>query len=222
MKLQRILWLIILFLPCAVFGEEAVYNFETEAIMDTEGPVRQCKQFVFTLTGEGDTDNLDWQIKEDAGAPSPKKVLAILKADAVDTGYPMALLKGKRYQDVDVSVKFKILGGNVNQAAGLVFRAVDSDHGYFVRISAIDNSVVLMRVNKKQLNKLGSGKVSVGLNRWNSLRVEAKGIEINVYYNDTKLFTVKDDVYPLGKVGMVTEADSMTYFDDFTVKTGGP
>src|SRR5262245_15008644 len=161
MKAQRILWLAAVLLPCVAFGEEMVYNFENEAINDA-GAVKHGKEFVCTLSGDGDTDNMDWQIKEDSSAPSPKKVLAILRADAVDTGFPMALLKGKKYQDVDLSVKFKILGGNVNQVAGLVFRAVDADHGYFVRASALDNSVVMMRVNKKQLTKLGSSKVSVG------------------------------------------------------------
>ena len=38
-------------------------------------------------------------------------------------------------------------------------------------------------------------------------------------FNDNKVLTTKDDVYPLGKVGMVTQADSATYFDDFKIVT---
>jgi hypothetical protein len=219
MKAKRIIWLVAAALPCVAFAEEEVYDFENEAVSETETAVKQSQHFIFTLTGDGDTDNLAWEIKQDGGAPSGKKVLAILKADAVDTCFPIVLLKGKKYQDFDMSVKFKIVGGTVNQAAGLMFRAVDVDHSYFVRASAIDNSLVLMRVKKKERTKLNSAKISVGVNRWNSLRVTTHGSEMIVYFNDSKVLTTKDDIYPLGKVGMLTQADSSTYFDDFKIVT---
>lgn len=217
MKATRITLLAATILPCVALAEEQVFNFETESIAVETGAMTQSQTFTYTLTGDGDTDNMAWEVKDDGGAPSGKKVLAILKADAVDTGYPVALLKGKKYQEVDVSVRFKIVGGTVNQAAGLMLRAVDVDHSYIVRASAIDNSLVVLRVNKKQLTKLASTKINVGAGRWNSLRVTAKGAEMVIYYNDSKALTAKDDVYPLGKVGMITQADSATYFDDFKV-----
>ncbi len=223
MKTDRILLFASLLLSASLLRAQDVYNFEGESIKESaETAIKQSQHFVFTLTGDGDTDNMVWEIKQDGSAPSPKNVLAIVKADAVDTGFPMALLKASKFQDFDLSVKFKIVGGNVNQAAGLVFRGVDADHCYFVRASAVDNSVVLMKVNKKQRTKLASAKVNIGTGRWNSLRVVTRGSEMDCYYNDTKVFTAHDVDYPLGKVGMVTQADSITYFDDFTVNTGAP
>ena len=194
------------------------FSFEGETVEHPEGKASQSQHFLFTLTGDGTTDNCEWVVKEDASAPSPKSVLAILRADAVDTCWPMGLLKGaKRYQDFTVSVRFKVLGGTVNQAGGVVFRAVDADHCYLVRASALDNSIALYRVNKAERHKLGTAKANVSTDRWHKLGVTAKGSELQVFFNDAKVLTTKDAVYPLGKVGVCTQADSVTHFDDFTI-----
>ena len=206
MKIHSILLATFLF-PAALPAEEEVYRFEGETITDEPGKPAQSQNFIFTLTGDGDTDNCVWEIKEDSTAPSPKHVLAITKADAIDTSFPMALLKGKekRFQDCTISVKFKITKGTVNQAAGIVFRAVDADHCYLARVSALDNSISVLRVNKKVRQRVATGKVSVPVNRWNALKITLKGTEMSFFLNDNKVLTAKDDVYPSGKVGLVTQ-----------------
>jgi hypothetical protein len=208
--------------PLMAVGQERAFHFDNETITHPEGKAAQSQNFIFTLTGDGDTDNHQWEIKEDSGAPSPRNVLAITKAEAVDTCWPIAFLKGaERYQDSTVSVRFKIVGGTVNQAAGVIVRARDADHSYLIRASALDNSVVLLRVNKKDRARVANARANVSANRWHTLRVVMKGAEFECYLNDTKVFTAKDTTYPLGKVGMISQADSSTYFDDFTVTPAG-
>jgi hypothetical protein len=76
---------------------------------------------------------------------------------------------------------------------------------------------VLLRVNKSERTKLASAKATVGVNRWHTLKVSCKGAELTCYFNDNKVFTAKDAVYPNGKVGVIGQADSVTHFDNFTV-----
>ena len=53
---------------------------------------------------------------------------------------------------------------------------------------------------------------------WNTLRISAQGSLFTVSFNGETLFQVEDSTFPgSGKVGLWTEADSVTYFDDFSV-----
>lgn len=205
------------FLASGALAQEEVYEFESETITHPEGKASQSENFVFTLTGDGTTDNCEWTVKEDSSAPSGKKVLAIVSGDAIDTCWPIGFLRNKQYQDCVVSAQFKIVGGNVNQAGGLIFHARDADHSYLLRASAKDASLVLMRVNKKERTKLGSGKIAIAPNRWYNIKVVCKGTEIECHFNGAKVFSAKDAVYPVGKVGVISQADSVTHFDDFKV-----
>lgn len=174
---------------------------------------------IFTCTMGGSTDNQIWEIQETSGAPSGKKVLAITKGEAIQTVFPVALLRGKenKFQNVEVSVKFRILGGTVGRAGGLAVRAVDVDHCYLVCASALDNTIVMYRINKEEHTKIGSGKANVSDKRWHTIKVVAKGGEMECYFNGSRVFGVSDATYLSGKVGLVSHADSVTQFDDLTV-----
>jgi iron complex outermembrane receptor protein len=54
---------------------------------------------------------------------------------------------------------------------------------------------------------------------WSTLRIKFEGNLFSVYFDGTKLFEVEDETFKgAGKVGLWTKADSVTYFDDFTVE----
>src|ERR1051325_4368898 len=152
---------------CGPVQAQQTFNFDDEQ--------SSLSQFIFTLNGDGDTDNSVWKIEQVSDAPSPKQALAILKADALESSFPMALLKGVKIQDFDASVKFKIAGGTVGQSAGLVVRAVDADHCYVLKASVHDNSLTLLKVNKQTRTKLCSGRIGIHLNHWHTLRITARG-----------------------------------------------
>lgn len=198
-------------------AQDLTVNFEDQTVGE------EPSNLVLTLTGEGTTDNHEWQVREDASAPSPKKVLAILKADALDNGYPAALVRGQKFQNFEATVRFKITGGAVNQAGGMIFRAVDVDHSYLLRASAIDNSLVLLKaVNRRERVPLASGRVTVGKDKWHTLVVRARGSEIQCHFNGARIFTVNDTTYPAGRIGFLSQADSTTCFDDLSVKPVQP
>ena len=121
----------------------------------------------------------------------------------------------------------KPVSGREDQAAGLVWRYRDSDNYYVVRANALEDNVVLYKVERGKRSDLrakGAGllsygrKIDVPSGAWSSLRVVARGSVFVVHFNDQVLFEVEDLTFTQpGKVGVWTKADSVTYFDDLAV-----
>lgn len=61
-------------------------------------------------------------------------------------------------------------------------------------------------------------KVEISHNKWNSLRVIARGQLFEVFLNNKKLFEVENVTFKEpGKVGLWTKADAVTQFDDLKI-----
>ena len=156
------------------------------------------------------------------------KVLAQTDADSTRSRFPVAVRSDVTAADVDLSVRFKPISGRVDQAAGLVWRYRDQDNYYIVRANALEDNVVLYKVEKGKRIDLpvkGEGrtygkKAEVPAAQWSTLRVVARGRLFEVYFNGTKLYEVEDATFTQpGKVGVWTKADSVTQFDDLTIVT---
>jgi hypothetical protein len=137
----------------------------------------------------------------------------------------VAVLSDVTAADIDLSVWFKPISGRVDQAAGLVWRYQNQDNYYIVRANALEDNVVLYKVEggkRTDLPVKGEGrtygkKSEVPSGQWSTLRVVANGRLFEVYFNGTKLYEVDDATFSKpGKVGVWTKADSITV-DDLTV-----
>ncbi len=182
--------------------------------------------FTQARTGRGGTGA--WEVKEDDTAPSGKKVLAQTSSDPTNYRFPLCIYDAFEARDVDLSVSFKPLSGRVDQAGGLVWRYQDSDNYYVVRANALEENVVLYKVEngkRSDLKPQGSwfayGKdAPVPLGAWSSLRVLVRSNTFSVWLNGAHLFDVEDDTFPqAGKVGLWTKADSVTLFDTLTARS---
>ena len=165
-----------------------------------------------------------WVVQTDGS----NKVLAQTDADSTRSRFPVAVLSDLTTTDADLSVRFKPVSGRVDQAAGLVWRYQNQDTYYIVRANALEDNVVLYKVEggkRTDLPVKGEGrtygkKSDVPSGQWSTLRVVATGRVFEVYFNGTKLYEVEDATFAQpGKVGVWTKADSVTQFDDLTVVT---
>ena len=156
------------------------------------------------------------------------KYLAQVDPDNTRSRFPLAVVTDVTAADVDVSVRFKPVSGRVDQAAGLVWRFQNEDNYYIVRANALENNVVLYKVQngkRVDLPLKGEGrtygkKAQVTSGQWSTLRIVATGPRFEVYANGSKLYEVEDRTFThAGKVGVWTKADSVTQFDDLTVVT---
>ena len=168
-----------------------------------------------------------WVVQADAS----NRYLVQTDADPTRARFPVAVVADITAADVDLSVRFKPVSGRVDQAAGLVWRYRDQDNYYVVRANALEDNVVLYKVEKGtrvDLPVKGEGrtygkKAEVAAGRWSTLRVAASGPRHEVYLNGVRLFEVEDTTFTqAGKVGLWTKADSVTQFDDLTVVTDQP
>lgn len=162
-----------------------------------------------------------WLVQQEAG----NKFLAQLEADPTGRRFPVAVISDFTARDVDLSVRFKPVSGRVDQAAGLVWRYQDEDNYYVVRANALENNVVLYKVENGRRSDLplkSEGRTygkpaQVPSGQWSTLRVVVTGNLFEVHYNGAKLYEVEDSTFlSEGRVGGWTKADSITYFDDLT------
>lgn len=214
--MRRAVWIVLVFVAGAAAAQAQTYGFEDQKA--GESP----RGMTCALTGKGRPGT--WKIQTDPSAPSPRNVLAQTDDDATSYRFPVCVIDGVAATDLDLSVRFKPISGSVDQAAGLVWRYRDKDNYYIVRANALENNVVLYKVeNGKRidLDPKGAGlfaygkKARVPSGAWSTLRVVAKGPLFETYLNNDKLFDVEDSTFAgPGQVGVWTKADSVTYFDD--------
>ncbi len=169
----------------------------------------------------------EWQVVRDDSGGMPRLVLAQTSRDLTAGRFPLAIWEGKSIRDGEVSIAFKAVDGMVDRAAGIVWRYQNPNNYYIVRANALENNVVLYKVEngirlslapKGQPSRAYGVKHEIPSGRWNALRVTFADDLFAVYFNSEKLFEVEDRTFlNAGKVGLWTKADSLTYFDDFTV-----
>lgn len=213
-----------LFIAFAVFGVTIVVHGVTRTLDFSDGAVGQPpKGFEFGHTAKAGAPG-KWIVQ----AEGSNKYLAQVDPDNTRSRFPVAVVSDVNAADVDLSVRFKPVSGRVDQAAGLVWRFQNEDNYYIVRANALENNVVLYKVEKGTRTDLpvkGEGrtygkKAQVPSGQWSTLRVVAAGPRFDVYLNGTKLYEVEDSTFSqAGKVGVWTKADSVTQFDDLTIVT---
>src|ERR1700694_5839911 len=133
-----------------------------------------------------------WEIVRDESAPSPPYALAQLSRDRTAGRFPLAILDRIVLRDGDVSVAFKTMDGAVDQAAGIVWRYQDPNNYYIVRANALENNVVLYKVeNGVRLSIAPKGlpsrsygvKHEIPRGQWNNLRIAFKDNLFTVFLN---------------------------------------
>jgi hypothetical protein len=163
-----------------------------------------------------------WVVKSDDGGPDgkPTMVLAQTDSDATDARFPMCVIEGLKAADVDVSVKFRTVSGEVDKAAGLVVRYKDAGNYYIARANAEEGNVRIYKFEGGKRSKPLAGKnLDVSADKWHTLKLSARGNKLAVGMDGEQLFEVTDDTYKEpGQVGVWTKADSVTHFDDLTVE----
>lgn len=159
-----------------------------------------------------------WQVLRDTSAPTQPYVFAGFSNDPVNH-CPLAILETMSVRDADVSVRVKPLSGHPEETAGLVFRLRDANNYYLVRANAADHSVGLFKVENGQSVALaGRVRHDIPANSWSILKVSVRGNKFQVYVNHRRVLQAQDSTFERsGRVGLWTNGQSATYFDDFRI-----
>lgn len=151
-----------------------------------------------------------WGVRAEADAPSAPNALC-------QTGmaeFPAMALGPAVLGDLVLTTRFKPISGQVDQAAGLIFRIQDGGNYYILRANALEGNVNLYKYASGRRSLMKDGKAEVRSGEWQELRVDVAGNHFTGSLNGTPVVEATDDAYPAGRIGLWTKADSVTCFDD--------
>ena len=134
--------------------------------------------------------------------------------------FPYAVAKDvPDFHDGDISMRFKIIAGQLDQCAGILFNLKSNGDYLTVRYNGMEDNVVLWTFNKgvRKFVKRGTENVPLAHNQWHTLTISIHGTNLQASLNGKHLldFTLAEPVS--GKVGVWSKTDSVAYFDDYTV-----
>src|ERR1044072_124188 len=134
--------------------------------------------------------------------------------------FPYAVAKDiPDFQNGEISIRFKIVAGQLDECAGILFNLKPNGDYLAVRFNGMEDNVVLWTFNKgtRKFVKRGSPNVPLGKNQWHTLQISVNGTSLKASLNGQHLldYTLAEPVS--GRVGVWSKTDSVTYFDDYTV-----
>lgn len=210
------------FVAATGHGAEKLFDF-------TEVPVNTTPtNFSSVVTREGKPGT--WHIIKDevktsfapltpgGGTRPVQHVLAQLSQDTTDEHFPILLYDGDTYGDFTFSTKFKIVSGQVERMAGIVFRAQDERNYYVLRASAAGNNFRFYKVINGARQTLIGPSLKITAGEWHELSVTCKGNLIQCFLDGQQpIPDITDNAFSSGKIGFWTKSDSVSYFTDAKV-----
>jgi hypothetical protein len=149
---------------------------------------------------------------------SGQEAVAETSRTQVDNRFPICIVDTNIATDVELSVSFTPFEGDIDRAAGLIFRVKDSDNYYVVRANALENNVNLYHVVRGIRWQFAGARVPIVSGNTQLLGLRVEGDLIKVSLDDKPLFDARDrTIKGPGAVGIWTKADSFTAFNNFAV-----
>jgi hypothetical protein len=173
-------------------------------------------KFDFETTGIDGWTTLDgeWVVEEMPGAPSGKKVLV---QRSTKNQFNVIVAPPGPYTDVDVSMQFKPISGREDASGGIVFRFGDGKY-YVVRANALEGNFRLYYYDRGRRQLATASVKAPALGQWRTMRVVALGDRIQAWLDGKLYLDHRDSRFKAGRIGLWTKADSVTAFDDLTIR----
>jgi hypothetical protein len=155
-----------------------------------------------------------WTVEDMPGAPSGKKVLV---QRATRNPFNVIVAPPGPYTDVDVSMKFKPISGQEDASGGIVFRFTEGKY-YVVRANALEDNFRLYSYDRGRRELATASVKTPALGQWHVVRVVAVGDHVQAWLDGQLRLDHRDSRFKAGRVGLWTKADSITAFDDLTIR----
>src|SRR6266478_3070962 len=152
-------------------------------------------------------------------APVGKRVLV---QRATKNQFNVIVTPAGPFTDIDVSVKFYPLSGKEDASGGIVLRFNDGKY-YVVRANALEGNFRLYYYDRGRRQLASASVKPPALGQWHTVRLVAVGDHIQGWLDGVLLLDHRDSRFKSGRVGLWTKTDSITAFNDFSVRgvTGG-
>lgn len=212
--MSRRAWLAALVGACALRGGRPTAAVEAAEPMLPAGATEERFDFETAGLERWTTVAGRWTVEDMAGAPSGKNVLVQREAG---NEFNVIVAPPGPYTAVDISVKLKPIAGKQDASGGIVFRFGDGKY-YVVRANALEDNFRLY-VYERGRRQIATARVTPPrLGAWHDVRVIAVGDQIQAWLDGTRLLEHRDARFAAGRVGLWTKADSITAFDDLSIR----
>ncbi|MFN7927123.1 MAG: hypothetical protein U0Y68_04115 [Blastocatellia bacterium] len=158
-------------------------------------------------------------------AENARKIYGSKHEDFVDSVkafayFPYSVAKDiNDFQNGEITVKFKMISGQLDKCAGILFNLKPNGDYLTVRFNGKEDNLVLWTFNKgvRKFVKKGTENMPLPLNQWAEIKIAVHGTQLEGWLNGKHLldYTLAEPVS--GKVGLWSKTDSVSYFDGFTV-----
>lgn len=119
----------------------------------------------------------------------------------------------------EISMRFRILAGQLDQCAGILFNLKTNGDYLTVRFNGKEDNLVLwtFKNGKRSFVKKGVHDKKIPLGEWHRMKIAVTGTQLRGYLDDELLleYTLAEPVS--GKVGVWSKTDSVSQFDDYVV-----
>jgi 3-keto-disaccharide hydrolase len=155
-----------------------------------------------------------WTVEAMPDAPSGQRVLM---QRAVKSAFNVVVAPPGPFTDVDVSVRFKPIAGREDASGGIVFRFSQGRY-YVVRANALEGNFRLYYYDggRRQLASVRIKPPALG--QWHTMRLVTIGDRMQAWLDGALSLDHRDSRFKAGRVGLWTKADSITAFDDLTIR----
>jgi hypothetical protein len=134
--------------------------------------------------------------------------------------FPYAVAKDiDDFHDGEINVWFKIVAGQLDECAGILFNLKSNGDYLTVRFNGMEDNVVLWTFNKgvRKFVKRASKNLPLPKNTWHHLQISVHGTNLQAALDDEHLLDYVLAEPVSGKVGLWSKTDSVVYFNDFAV-----
>ena len=174
----------------------------------------------FAVAAGRDAPSDGWTVKREGNA----RVLVHEGRHSPADSFAVAIFSSIQYQDVQVSVRLKAIGGG--RTAGLVWKYQDPMNHYSAQLDLVKQELAMYRVvNGNRIRLEREDDLELDPDAWHSLKVFQERGEIRVYLGGIRVFSERDRLpRASASVGLWTGGDSSIMFDDFRIEdeTDGP
>jgi hypothetical protein len=134
--------------------------------------------------------------------------------------YPLSIYKPvDNFKNGEISFRFKGVTGRIDQCAGIAFNVKPNGDYLIFRANCLENNIVLWKYERGKRTPIKwVYKIVTPPGHWMTLAMAVRGKRILGRLNGVNVFDFEYTEPIDGKVGLWSKADSVVYFDDFSVK----
>lgn len=134
--------------------------------------------------------------------------------------FPYAVAQGiEDFRDGEITVRFKGVAGRIDQGAGILFNLKPNGDYLTLRANPLEDNLVLWQfVRGKRSSVKWIRNTPTPSNQWHELKLVIRGTTVEGHLDGKLLLTHQLQGPVSGRIGLWSKADSVVYFDDYTVR----